>query len=192
VGQAEVDIARLAHTTIVVEAPGFGDEIQAIKAGILEIADILVVNKADLPGVENTERALKAMLDLAHPVKKVFMHHGAYLSDEMPESVADDPIWIPPVQRTIASERKGIVELVSAIDKHAEYLHQSRHWDQREKARLEVEFDALFRDELVNLFRDRIPKSRYDEVFDQLLRREISPAKATSVLLVYLKSERQI
>jgi LAO/AO transport system kinase len=66
-GQSEVDIARLAHTTIVVEAPGLGDEIQAIKAGILEIADVLVVNKADRPGVENTERALRSTLELAHP-----------------------------------------------------------------------------------------------------------------------------
>jgi LAO/AO transport system kinase len=189
-GQAEVDIARLAHTTIVVEAPGFGDEIQAIKAGILEIADILVVNKADLPGAENTERALKAMLDLAHPVKKVFMHHGSFLSDDMPENVADDSIWIPPVQRTVALERKGVVELVAAIDQHVEYLRQSGNWNRREKARLEVEFDDLIKEELVRLFRNRIPESRYDEVVDHLLRREISPAKAASVLLEYLKSER--
>ncbi len=71
-GQAEVDIARLAHTTLVVEAPGLGDDIQAIKAGILEIADVLVVNKADRPGVENTERALRGMLQLAHPAPRVF------------------------------------------------------------------------------------------------------------------------
>ncbi len=64
-GQSEVDVARLAHTTLVVEAPGLGDEIQAIKAGILEIADILVINKADRPGVENTERALRSTLELA-------------------------------------------------------------------------------------------------------------------------------
>ena len=67
-GQSEVEIARLAHTTLVVEAPGFGDDIQAIKAGILEIADILVLNKADLPGVESTERALKANLELGYPM----------------------------------------------------------------------------------------------------------------------------
>src|SRR5215204_2285954 len=76
-GQSEVDVARLAHTTLVVEAPGLGDEIQAIKAGILEIADILVVNKGDRPGVENTEKALKSMLDLAHPAERVFQHHGS-------------------------------------------------------------------------------------------------------------------
>jgi LAO/AO transport system kinase len=79
-GQSEVDIARLAHTTLVVEAPGLGDDIQAIKAGILEIADILVINKADRPGVENTEKALKSMLELAHPTERVFRHHGTYMN----------------------------------------------------------------------------------------------------------------
>src|SRR5512138_2038382 len=69
-GQSEVDVARLAHTTLVVEAPGMGDDIQAIKAGILEIADILVVNKADLPEAKKTEQALRAMLGLAHPVRR--------------------------------------------------------------------------------------------------------------------------
>lgn len=66
-GQAEVDIARLAHTTVVVEAPGMGDDIQAIKAGILEIADILVINKADRPGVESTEHSLRDMLEMGYP-----------------------------------------------------------------------------------------------------------------------------
>ena len=71
-GQAEVDIARLAHTTLVIEAPGAGDDIQTIKAGILEIADILVVNKADRPGVDNTERALRAMIEMEYNI-----HRGA-------------------------------------------------------------------------------------------------------------------
>src|SRR5512136_281005 len=75
-GQSEVDIVRLAHTTVVVEAPGLGDDIQAIKAGIMEIADILVVNKADLPGVENTERALRSSLSLSHPPAQRILHHG--------------------------------------------------------------------------------------------------------------------
>src|SRR5215207_5348881 len=83
-GQSEVDVARLAHTTIVVEAPGMGDDIQAIKAGILEIADILVINKADRPGVENTERALRSTLELAHPTKRVFRHHGTTMSISAP------------------------------------------------------------------------------------------------------------
>ena len=94
-GQSEVDIARLAHTTIVVEAPGLGDEIQAIKAGILEIADVLVVNKADRPGVENTERALRSTLELAHPTKRVFRHHGQTMTVEAADT--DTTIWIPPI-----------------------------------------------------------------------------------------------
>ena len=69
-GQSEIEIVRMAHTTIVVEAPGLGDDVQAIKAGILEIADILVVNKADRPGAENAVRALRAMLELGHPTRR--------------------------------------------------------------------------------------------------------------------------
>jgi LAO/AO transport system kinase len=69
VGQAEVDVAQLAHTVLVVEAPGMGDDVQAIKAGILEIADVLVVNKADQSGATNTERILRGMLELAHPAR---------------------------------------------------------------------------------------------------------------------------
>ena len=106
-GQAEVEIARLAHTTLVIEAPGLGDDIQAIKAGILEIADILVVNKADRPGVENTLKALKNALELAHPVRHVFQHHGKLEIVEAP----DEPLynsWIPPIQQTVATEGTGI------------------------------------------------------------------------------------
>ena len=81
-GQSEVDVARLAHTTIVVEAPGLGDDIQAIKAGILEIADVLVINKADRPGVEATEKGLRSMLDLARPPREAFGHHGRSMAIE--------------------------------------------------------------------------------------------------------------
>src|SRR5215207_9460481 len=109
-GQSEVDVARLAHTTLVVEAPGLGDDIQAIKAGILEIADILVVNKGDRPGVENTEKALKSMLDLAHPAERVFQHHGSAMRVAAPVQKASASLmWIPPIQRTVSTEGKGIV-----------------------------------------------------------------------------------
>src|SRR4026208_2518424 len=105
-GQSEVDIARLAHTTVVVEAPGLGDDIQAIKAGILEIADVLVINKSDRPGVENTERALRTALGLAHPTKRVYRHHGQTMSIDAPET--DSKIWIPPINKTIATDGTGI------------------------------------------------------------------------------------
>src|SRR5512134_1200553 len=125
-GQSEVDVARLAHTTVVVEAPGLGDDIQAIKAGILEVADILVINKADRPGVENTERALRSTLELAHPTKRMFRHHGKTMSIDSPET--DATLWIPPIIKTISTDGTGIPELADSIAKHQAHLHQSGDW----------------------------------------------------------------
>jgi LAO/AO transport system kinase len=180
-GQSEVDIARLAHTTLVVEAPGLGDDIQAIKAGILEIADILVVNKADRPGVENTEKALKSMLDLAHPTQRVFSHHGKYMSTALP---ADTNInmWIPPIIKTVATEGKGIVELAEQITKHAEHLHISGDWATRERSRLESEMETALQETLMSQFREHILQARYDEVMRQVFERSLSPGEAVKLL----------
>jgi len=180
-GQSEVDIARLAHTTIVVEAPGLGDDIQAIKAGILEIADILVVNKADRPGVENTERALRSTLELAHPTKRIFRHHGQTMSIDAPE--ADAKIWIPPINKTISTDGKGIPELADSIAKHIAHLRQSGDWALRDRARLGSELDAVLQEELVNRFFERVQKAEYDEVVEKVLNRTISPYEAVKLLL---------
>jgi LAO/AO transport system kinase len=181
-GQAEVEIARLAHTTLVIEAPGLGDDIQAIKAGILEIADILVVNKADRPGVENTLKALKNALDLAHPVRHVFQHHG---KSEVVEA-SDEPdidLWIPPIQKTVATEGTGISELAEEIARHAEHLRESGDWSARERSRLGSELDALLEGMLVMRFHEQVPESRYEEVLDQVFQRELAPWEAVKVLL---------
>ncbi len=181
-GQTEVDIARLAHTTLVVESPGLGDEIQAIKAGILEIADILVVNKADLPGVEKTERALKGMLGLAHPVEKVFRHHGQAMG--LPASeIKQTTLWVPPILRTIATNGTGVGELVTAIEKHALHLRQSGEWGRREKARLEAELEGLLTETLVEEFRSSVPNSRYEQTVEKLVRRKLSPWEAVKALI---------
>jgi LAO/AO transport system kinase len=180
-GQSEVDIARLAHTTIVVEAPGLGDDIQAIKAGILEIADILVVNKADRPGVENTERALRSTLELAHPTKRIFRHHGQTMSIDAPE--ADAKIWIPPINKTVSTDGKGIPELADSIAKHIAHLRQSGDWALRDRARLGSELDAVLQEELVNRFFERVQKAEYDEVVEKVLNRTISPYEAVKLLL---------
>jgi LAO/AO transport system kinase len=183
-GQSEVDVARLAHTTLVVEAPGLGDDIQAIKAGILEIADILVINKADRPGVENTEKSLKSMLDLAHPTEHIFRHHGSTMRTTAPKQDAfPAPMWIPPIQRTVATEGKGIAELAESIARHVAHLTHSGDWGIRERARLEVELDALIREALVNQFREDVPQKQYDDVLEKIIQRNISPWEAVGMLL---------
>ena len=183
-GQSEVDVARLAHTTLVVEAPGLGDDIQAIKAGILEIADILVVNKADRPGVENTEKALKSMLELAHPAERIFQHHGSSMRIVAPKQASSPvPMWIPLIQRTVSIEGKGIVELAAAITRHVAHLTQSGDWAVRERARLEVELDALIRKELVSRFRRDLSQKQYENVLKKIIQREMSPGEAVQLLM---------
>lgn len=180
-GQSEVDVARLAHTTIVVEAPGLGDEIQAIKAGILEIADVLVINKADRPGVENTERALRSTLELAHPMKRVFRHHGRNMTISAP--AADSSIWIPPINKTIATEGKGIAEVAESIARHAAHLRQSGDWTARDRARLGSEMEALLREALMDRFLESIPPETYETMMDEVVNRNISPYEAVKSLL---------
>jgi len=182
-GQSEVDIAKLAHTTIVVEAPGLGDDIQAIKAGILEIADVLVVNKADRPGAENTERALRSTLELAHPTKRMFRHHGQNMSVDVPETNTDTALWIPPILKTISTEGKGIPELADSIAKHAEHLRQSGDWESRDRTRLRSELEAILQDELMDRFMEGIQQSEYENMLDKIIQRNISPYDAACSLL---------
>jgi LAO/AO transport system kinase len=160
-----------------------GDDIQAIKAGILEIADILVINKADHPGVENTERALKSMLELAHPTQRVFQHHGTYMSVAVPETQPDTTLWIPPIQRTISTEGKGISELADAIAQHVAHLTETGHWVIRERARLEVELDALIREAMLERFRATVSQAQYGAVFEKIVSRKLSPLEAVKVLM---------
>jgi LAO/AO transport system kinase len=181
-GQAEVEIARLAHTTLVIEAPGLGDDIQAIKAGILEIADILVVNKADRPGAENTLKALKNALELAHPVRHVFQHHGKL---EVVEA-ADEPdynSWIPPIQKTVATDGEGVGELAAQIVRHGQHLRESGDWTARERSRLGSELDALLQETLLARFRQQVPDIQYEEMLERVFKRELAPWEAVQMLL---------
>lgn len=188
-GQAEVDIARLAHTTLVVEAPGLGDDIQAIKAGILEIADVLVINKADRPGIESTERALKSMLQLAHPTPRVFQNHKNYTPDnpEKPKGSGDGispvNIWTPPVLRTIATSGEGIPELMLVIADHYQHLELSGELFERECVRIRSELDLLLRETLMARWRNRVPEDDYHDALEKLVKREMSPWEAVEILI---------
>ncbi len=163
-GQSEVDIVRLAHSVLVVDAPGLGDDIQAIKAGILEIADILVVNKADLPGAENTLRGLRGMLEIAYP-------------DEQAER------WRPPLLRATATTGEGIDLVVQAIMEHRDFLEETGGWQRRVKERVEGEFFMLLRAELFERWEAKIGKEAIQGVVRRLAERNVSPNQAVEELL---------
>jgi LAO/AO transport system kinase len=182
-GQAEVDIARLAHTTLVIEAPGLGDDIQAIKAGILEIADILVINKADRPGVEQTERALKNMLQLAHPGRRDFQ--GVTLLED---EYSDDPVWLPPIQRTVATEGSGVPELLALIKGHRTHLAETGELTRRERARMTVEVNLLVESGLVDTWQAGLSNGQYQTVLNQVFSRQLSPRQAAQQLIEGVKT----
>lgn len=186
VGQAEVDIARLAHTTVVVEAPGLGDDIQAIKAGILEIADILVVNKADLPGVEATTRALRAMLELVHPERLAAVPcppGGTGEADEVGVVPAAGNGWAVPVLQTTALDGCGIEELARGIDAHRYYLQSTTEWQRRTRARLQNELETLLQATLFARWRSGVSAEHYERLVQQLCSRDRSPFQVVGELL---------
>ena len=182
-GQAEVDIARLADTTIVVEAPGLGDEIQTIKAGILEIADILVVNKADKPGAENAIRALRNMLSLAHPETTTMTHHGVEMEVSVDLDENPDQSWVPPIIPTTATTGEGITTLIEGIKAHQEHLEKSGEWEVRSKARLKSELENLLQISLRKHWNDSISPTAYQKILEQVSNRQISPRKAVEKLM---------
>jgi LAO/AO transport system kinase len=170
-GQAEVDIASTAHTTIVIDAPGMGDDIQANKAGILEIADILVVNKADLPGADNARRILELALHMAAPT-------GDGSSKD-----PGDRHWSPPVIATIATQGDGVSELKAAILEHQLFLQRSGQGDVRERARVEHHLEVLLREKLLARFLAEESANRFQAMVDVVLRRDQSPFEAVDCLL---------
>jgi LAO/AO transport system kinase len=143
VGQTELDIARTADTSVVVLVPESGDSIQTLKAGLMEIADVYVVNKADRPGADRLSNELELMLGLrsGHSMQNVPAHHGVDLKRPLtPEQrgamnparlaraaarAAEPAQWTPPVLRTVAVDGQGVTELASAIERHMQFLSTS-------------------------------------------------------------------
>lgn len=185
-GQSEVEIVRTAQTTIVVEAPGLGDDVQAIKAGILEIADILVVNKADRPGAINTVRSLKGMLEMGHPAARgqLIAHHGRVVEVDYPESPGEGaPMWMPPVIQTVAPENTGIQELADAIARHRSFMADAGMMEILERQRVTVE---LY-DRLESALIDRVLKAFSDDyvrdVVMSIQTRQMDPQRAVQHIL---------
>jgi len=122
------------------------------------------------------------MLGLAHPVEKVFRHHGQAMSTPGREP-ANASLWVPPIVRTIATDGTGTGALMAAIEQHAQHLRQSGDWSRRERARLEAELEGLLTATLVAQFRASVPDGRYEEVVERLVQRTLSPWEAVKVLL---------
>ena len=159
-GQSEVDIAKNAHTTIVVAAPGFGDDIQAIKAGILEIADVLIVNKADREGANATVAALEMNLNL--------------------KSEND---WRPPVLLTVAIKGEGIAQTVEWIDKHRAYLESNHLLQARERARLRTELEMVLQRELMARLLHGINGKKIEPLVEKIAARELDVYQAAESLI---------
>jgi len=144
VGQAEVEVASLADSTIVLVAPGMGDAIQAAKAGILEVADVFVVNKADRDGADQTARDLRNMLSLGER--------------------RDPAAWQPPIVKTVASRGEGVDDVVAALDAHHKWLLESGRLDAKRRVRAAEEVEAL----AVTTLRERMGDLRGGGLLDEL------------------------
>jgi LAO/AO transport system kinase len=159
-GQAEVEVMRAAQTVLVVSAPGMGDEVQAIKAGILEIADIFVVSKADKPGADQTVAELAMLLSL-DPNRR--------LHDK------SKPYWRIPVLKTSAIKDQGITQLVDAIERHREYLVESGMLAHRAQRQVRSEVEALVVHAVMNALREELSEDEWQKLLEDITTRERDP-----------------
>ncbi|WP_016697223.1 methylmalonyl Co-A mutase-associated GTPase MeaB [Actinoalloteichus spitiensis] len=171
VGQSEVDVISLADTTLVLLAPGMGDGIQAAKAGILEVADVFVVNKADREGTDQTVRELKHMISLGRREK-------------------EGPSWRPPIVRTVASQAEGMPELVAAIDEHHVWMGEHGELSDRRRRRAASEVEAIAVEELRGRLGDVRGGTALLDLADRVLAGETDPYTAADELVAGLRGRR--
>lgn len=163
VGQSEVDIVKSADTTLVVLVPGLGDDIQAIKAGILEIGDVFAINKADRDGCDRLNVEIEMMLDLDS--KKVD--------------------WRPPIQRTIASKDEGVDELAELLDEHFEYLKESGELDVRREQRIRNEVLTMIQEEIGRFVRENVTETEgFDNMIVGIKNRETDPYTVVDDIMI--------
>jgi len=162
VGQDEVEIIRTVQSNVVVLVPGMGDDIQAIKAGIMEIGDIFAVNKSDRPGADKTVTEITMMMSLVE-------EHGD---------------WIPPIVKTIASKSSGIVELVNAMETHRQYLASSGELDRRNRERVRIRIETQLKESfMTRLIGGVITRDEYESLLDDVLQKRTNPHDAAEGLL---------
>jgi len=160
VGQDEVDVASCAHTCAVVLVPGLGDEIQAMKAGLMEVADIFVINKADRDGVEQLEADLEAMKSL-----------------DMPAG------WDPPVVRTVASTGEGVPELLRQIEAHGDWLRDGEGAARKARERARLRFEHLLAEEAARRAKTGAGSGRIEALIQGIAERRLDPYAAVAQVL---------
>ena len=189
-GQSEVDIVNLAHTTLVVDVPGMGDDIQSIKAGILEIADILVVNKADHLGADQSVKHLQNMIAMGYRALRYaggkHMLHETVTQQQEEES--PNQAWIPPVLKTIASDGVGIKELTEAIIKHGAYLKETGLWEEKATSAITETLRKLIVSRLYTEWRQSVPEDDLQKLIHEVSQRKTHPHQAIEQLLAYNKN----
>ena len=161
VGQSEVDIVKAADTTLVVLVPGLGDDIQAIKAGILEIGDVFAINKADRDGVERLHIEMEMMLDLDQ----------------------NETEWRPKITRTIASQNQGVVELVDSIEEHAAYMVKTGLIQKRRYARTRNEILTMLDEAIQTYLKKKVAGSRFEALTEEVSQRKNDPYSAVKSIL---------
>jgi LAO/AO transport system kinase len=184
VGQDEIDIAQMAHSTLVVTVPGMGDDIQAIKAGILEVADLFVVNKSDLDGADRVVRELRMMLELRHAVKAAPMDHDAHhrmvraKAEGRPVEEPEGPReWEPPILKVVAAKDQGVDALLKGVEEHRAFLEETGQLKVKERTRAAAQFVALLRERLLRGALARLERERgqLDEVAGRIAERQADP-----------------
>jgi LAO/AO transport system kinase len=194
VGQDEIEVAALAHTVVVVAVPGLGDDVQAIKAGVLEIADVFAVNKADREGADRTIRDLQTMLELRRTVQGRPLQHdaahrfvgGPPVAHAAAPAPPDD--WEPPIVPTVAVKGDGVADLAAAIDAHRAHLEATGQRRVREVARARASFVAVLRERLLAeaLARLEAEMGRLDAVAARIAAREADPYELAEELAARL------
>ncbi len=191
VGQDELEITRTAHSTLVVMAPGMGDEVQAIKAGILETADVFAVNKADRDGADSTMRDLELMIALGSEtmvaVSKNRGHvvHGSVKVDVIPtteQSTALSEHWTPPIVKCVATRGEGIPALVEGLDLHKAWLDGTESGRARRRLRLAEELRESLRETLIDAATHDL-RGELERAVADVEAKTIDPYTATEQLL---------
>ncbi len=182
VGQDELEVTRLAHTTVVVMAPGMGDDIQAIKAGILEVADLFVVNKADREGADATMRDLEQMIALGGVLEKqgagpTARGHSAAAAAARAGSGASGGRWVPPILRTVAVKGEGVDAVIEACEQHHRFLLETEEGSRKRAQRFEQEFLGVLRDTLLHEAERRLGTA-IREAVDAIAERREDPYSA--------------